>query len=398
MSLIGIAGFLLALSAVYIAEVRGSKRRLVVFVLLFVLHLLATVAYYFVAEASGSDAHFYYYDRYQFFGYSQGLGTPVILNLVQNLRIYFGGSFFEYFLLFQASGFWGLIFVYKTFNEIFGEVCDYQPSWTYLPLFLPGVHYWTVAIGKDAPIFLSVAMSLWACLDLRKRLFPLAFAIALMMAVRPHIAILALGALAFAALFDRRTSLLLKSLLIAAVAAGAVVVATSLETTIRVDVSSAESVSDYMSSRGNIDESSGADRRIVEASLPLKILSLWLRPFFLDAESTMGYIASLENAVLLLMFGFIGLNWRLFRTTFAKVPYIRYSAVLFVALTVLLGAVNYNVGLGLRQKMMAMPCLLAILMTLIAVRIARREQQEELGRAQVRPALPNPQVNYSRGG
>jgi hypothetical protein len=397
MTLVGFAGLLLALSAVYVADIRGSRPRLVVFVLLYVLHALASVAYYFVAEATGSDAHFYYYDRYQFFGYTQGLGTPFILNIVQYLKLYFGGTFFDYFLLFQAAGFWGIIFIYKTFHEIFAEVCEHQPRWSYLTLFLPGLHYWTAAIGKDGPIFLSIAVSIWAALQLRKRLVPLGFAIALMMAVRPHIAILALVALAFAALFDRRTGVLLKGLLLTGVAAGAVVVAMSLEATIRVDVSNAESVSEYMAARSTLDESSGADRNIIEGSLPLKIFTLWLRPFFLDAENMMGYVASLENAALLLMFGMIGWNWRLLRTTFWKVTYIRYSVVLFIALTILLGAVNYNIGLGLRQKMMAMPCLLAILMTLIALRLAQREQRRDAEITGLQPVIPRAQVTFPQG-
>jgi hypothetical protein len=397
MSVIGIAGLLLALAAVYVAEVKGSKRRLVVFVLMFVLHTLASVANYFVSEASGSDAHFYYYDSHQFFGYSEGLGTPFILNIVQYLRMYFGGSFFEYFLLFQAAGFWGLVFIYKTIHEIFAEVSSYQPTWAYLFLFLPGLHFWTGAIGKDALIFMAIAISIWASQHMKKRLFALGLSIALMMAVRPHIAILALASLCFAAFFDRRTGLLLKAALVAGVVAGTVVVAMSLETTIRVDVSSSESVSDYMSARTALDENSGADRAIIEGSLPLKVFTLWFRPFFLDAENSMGYIASLENLVLLLLFGFLAWNWRLLRTTFAKVLYIRYATMLFIALTVLLAAVNYNVGLGLRQKMMAMPCLLIILMTLIAVRSGQREEREEVGGAHLQPVVPGPAITYSQG-
>jgi hypothetical protein len=56
------------------------------------------------------------------------------------------------------------------------------------------------------------------------------------------------------------------------------------------------------------------------------------------------------------------------------------------------------VGLGLRQKMMAMPCLLIILMTLIAVRSARREErEEEIGGAQFQPVVSGPAITYSQG-
>jgi hypothetical protein len=45
----------------------------------------------------------------------------------------------------------------------------------------------------------------------------------------------------------------------------------------------------------------------------------------------------------------------------------------FVLLTLLLAMVNYNVGLGLRQKMMMMPALLVFYASLLAVRAAQRQ-------------------------
>ena len=122
MTFVGFAALILALSAAYVADIRSSRQRLVVFVLLFVMHLLGTVAYYFFAEASGSDAHFYFYDSYRLYGYASGLGTPFILNFVQILKERLGGSFFDYFLLFQAMGFWGLVILTKVFNDIFEEL------------------------------------------------------------------------------------------------------------------------------------------------------------------------------------------------------------------------------------------------------------------------------------
>jgi hypothetical protein len=386
MTFVGFAGLLIGLAAVYIADLKGSRRRISVFASLFVLHALASVAYYFYAEASGSDAHFYYYDSLNFYGYTSGLGTPAILNFVQVLKERLGGTFFDYFMVFQASGFWGIIFIYKCLQEIFDEVGSYQPTWTYLLLFLPGLHFWTGAIGKDAPAFLGIAMSVWAAMHLKQRAFAMGLGLALMMVVRPHVAMLALIALAFAALLDRKTSLLLKSLLLAVVASGAVVVAMSVETTTRVDVSSAESVSQYMEARGSLDESSGADRAIMEGSIAVKLFSLWFRPFFIDAENAMGYIASLENTVLMIMFAILAWHLRIARGAFARVLYIRFASVLFVALTILLAAVSYNIGLGLRQKMMAMPCFIVILASLLAIREAQRSSQLPRG---------DPSVDYS---
>ena len=388
MTLVGVAGLLFALSAAYFADLKGSRQRLVIFVLLFVMHALASSAFYSYALVSGSDAQFYYNDPGRFYGVATGLGTAFILNAVQIMKEQVGGTFFDYFMIFNGMGFWGLVFLTKTFNEIFEELDVPQGPWVYLPLFLPGLHFWTGFIGKDAPLFLAVCLAVWACMQFNKRMVAMGIAVLIMLAIRPHIAVIALVAIGLGALVDSKTKLWIKALLVAGVVLGTGFVVTSLETTYRINVSSAEGVSEFMAGRSSVTEESGADLSIVQANFPIKVLSLWLRPFFIDAENMMGYIASVENAVLLLIFGFVIWHIRLTRRLFKRVLYIRFCVIFFVALTALLAAVNFNVGLGLRQKMMAMPCLLAILATLLAVRSTAKVQQ---------PALPEAQFRARRG-
>jgi hypothetical protein len=310
------------------------------------------------------------------------------------LKTNLGGTFFDYFLVFQAAGFWGVVFLYKAYHEIFAEMEIHQPGWTYLPLFLPGLHFWTGAIGKDAPIFLAMAVSVWAAMRLKSRLLPMGLAVALMLVIRPHIAFLALMALAISALFDRKTGILLKGLFVVGSVAGAIFVVSALQTNHSVDVSNAESVSEYMEARASIDESSGADLAIVQADMAVKVLSLWFRPFFLDAENAMGYIASLENLILLIIVLFIAVHQRLLRSAFKKVLYMRYATIMFVLLSAILAAVNYNVGLGLRQKMMAMPCLLVMLTTLLALRYGRVGQQAPPAEPQWERPMARPPSAY----
>jgi hypothetical protein len=367
MTLIGFAGLVLALAAMYIADIRGSRRRLSVFMLLLALH----------TEASGSDSHFYFYDPLQLYGRETGLGTLFILNMVQTLKENLGGEMLDHYMLFNAIGFWGVAYLFKAVNEIFEEVEAHQPSWVYLPLFLPGIHFWTGAIGKDAPLFFAVSLAVWGSLRFNQRLPALGVAATVMLAVRPHVAIIALMAVAFAALFQRQTKLWIKLALVLAVIGSAGTVASTIQTTYRLDVSSAESIGEFLASRGSINEASGADLSIVEGSLPMKVFSLWLRPFFVDAENAMGYVASAENAVLLAFFLAILWNWRTIVLLAKRVGYIRFCLVFFLALTALLSAVNFNVGLGLRQKMMAMPCLLVLLAALAAVRLSRLAQARE---------------------
>jgi hypothetical protein len=397
MTTFGFVALLLGFSAIYVVDIRSSRARFAAFVMLFALHTVASIAYYFAFEASGSDAHMYYYDRLGVYGNAEGLGTIFVINAVQFIKEKFGGTFIDHFMLFNAIGFWGIAYSFKTFNEIFEDLNAPPPTWLYALLFLPGLHFWTGAVGKDAPLFLAVALSVWATMRLTRRLPAFGIAIAIMLAIRPHIAIIALSAIAIATLVEKRTKWWIKLLLLLGVAAGGAIVASSIETTFRLDVSSADSVSEFLASRGTVSEESGADLSIVQGSLPMKVFSLWLRPFFLDAENMMAYVASLENLAIFVMFVLIGWHFRLTKSLFKNVLYARYSIIFFLALTALLAAVNFNVGLGLRQKMMAMPCLLAIFVSILAVRAAQRAKWQQTALVDYRPALTTPLPLHPRG-
>jgi hypothetical protein len=57
----------------------------------------------------------------------------------------------------------------------------------------------------------------------------------------------------------------------------------------------------------------------------------------------------------------------------------RFAILFFILLVILLALVNYNVGLGLRQKMMTMPALLVFFAAMVAVREARKGQLYDSG-------------------
>jgi hypothetical protein len=74
----------------------------------------------------------------------------------------------------------------------------------------------------------------------------------------------------------------------------------------------------------------------------------------------MGYAASVENLILVYITGYIFFNWKIMFRLSTHVTYMAYCAVSSVILILLLAMVNYNVGLGQRQKMMAVPAILLI--------------------------------------
>jgi len=396
MSLVGIFGLLLALAAVFVADLRRDRRRIAVFALLLVLHTGMCLLYYLFAEATGSDAQFYYYDPGRWRG-ERGLGTLFVINMVQFLRDTLGGTFLDYFLLFRVPGVWGLVLMMRVLQETFAELDERVPTLAYLCLLLPGLHFWTAAIGKDSPLFFASACAVWAARKIEKRYVALGVAIAVALVFRPHIAILIIAAVGGALVLDRHTRFMYKALLIAGVAALAMVGLGDLQSSYRLDFSNPESVAEFVAQRSDVSEESGGSAELVSAGLPVKIASLWVRPLFFDADTLLAYVASAENIAILSIMLFILVNAKTTLGLVNRVLFVRYSALFFMLTTLLLGAVNYNIGLGLRQKMMAMPALLAIFFAVLAVRMAQARQAAALEQIALRaPAQPSATAGRAR--
>ncbi|MEA3009195.1 MAG: hypothetical protein QOJ91_887 [Sphingomonadales bacterium] len=393
MSLIGILGILISIGGFYFARANESRARLILFVLMLLAHVGASIVYFFYAQEFGGDASLYYYDQFGIYGTdTTGLSTIFIINFVQFLKEYFGGSFFDYFLLFQAMGFWGLLFVLRSFDDIHEELAQPQNRYVYLLLFLPGLNFWTSAIGKDAPIALAVAMCTWAVFRLQSRYLAFAAGVVISLLVRPHIALITLVALAATVLVARKTSLLSRVALLVVALAGIASVWGLVEQSFNgLNISNTDSVSEFIETKSSVSEESGGDISIINASFPVRLVSLLFRPFFIDASGALGYVASLENVVLLFIIG--SLVWR-FRTVVSVARaalFARFAILFFMLLVMLLAMVNYNVGLGLRQKMMTMPALLVFFAALVTVRGARKSLLYDSGGSVYAGASPAPQ-------
>ncbi len=62
-------------------------------------------------------------------------------------------------------------------------------------VFLPGLSFWTSALGKDSLIFLGISMVVYAGINFRKRWLCALLGIALTFTIRPHIGLLPIGAM-----------------------------------------------------------------------------------------------------------------------------------------------------------------------------------------------------------
>lgn len=369
--LVALIGLLVGGIAFNFAFASSDRRNRGLYFVIFGVHLIATGVYWALAAQDGYDAQFYYSDPLNWASLPLQSGTIFIIHFVQGLKGVFGGSFFAFFILFQSFGMIGFAFLLRTFDEIAQSLGLPLPHFAMALLFLPGMHLWTVAIGKDAFLFMAVSLSIWGSLRPARRLPGIAVAILVMAMIRPPVAVLVIISLGAALLFDRRLPIGLKAVIGAASAFGLAMVISTAQQQLDIVTLDTQGISEFVERSQNLGLKVGGGADIVGLPYPLKLLSLLFRPFFFDANGVLGLLSSVENLLLVGLFGYMAVQFRTLGKLMQSVFHLSYSVVFATTLFASLALLNYNVGLGLRQKTMGMP---AVLVVIVSIALFRRFQ------------------------
>jgi hypothetical protein len=389
MTLVGVFGILFGLSSVLLAFIHATRLRVAVFAGAYLMHVGMAILYYQFVSGSGGDAWLYYANPYGVTAADLEPGTVFVIYITQLVKVPFGGTYFDFFLLFQAIGFFGIVCLMRIFEEIFENVGLEQPGYIYLLLFIPGLHYWSSAVGKDSLFFFATAVSLWASLRLKERLPAMIVGLLLMLAIRPHIAVVAMAALAVTVVSDRSTSGPVRLLLFVGALIGTAFSVSTVWSTFQIDLTRADAISDHLAGREALVQTEAAGRTMVDLIYPLRVLSLMFRPFFFDAGGALGLVVSLENAALVPIIGMLLWKRKTARALFKAVPFARYALVSSVGVLLVLSLGYYNVGLGIRQKAtMILPGFLVFFVALVAVLRARRESSTPVALSPIDRRVP----------
>ena len=372
MTILGVIGILLSFIGLFFASVRPSQPRAIFAIFLILLHIGASFAYYGYVQSNPSDAFLYYYDALLMRNLDFELGTVFVVKFVHALKSVLGGTFLDYFLLFQVFGIWGVLLVFRTFQEIHDHLGQRPSQLSYAILLFPGLHFWTSALGKDGPIFFAVSLAVWAVIKLRSRIVAFVIAIGIMILIRPHVALVATIALAVAAFFDNRANRLAKTMLLLIALAGASYIALTVKSTFSVDVTSANSISDFFADQQQKAQAQSGGTMVRDASFAVRLFSLLFRPMFIDANGIFALVASVENLLTLILFGFLLWNWKELWWLARRVFFLRFALLFAITMLLLLTLVYYNVGLGSRQKAMIYPALFAFFVSQWAFHRAQR--------------------------
>jgi hypothetical protein len=385
MTLIGVLGILLSLLG--FAWMTGLKdnRRLGLWAVMVIAHLVTTFVYYFYVQSNDADTKLYYYDLYGFVAMDFKVGTLAVVKATQGLKDVLGGTYLDFFLLYQVLGIWGIAFVYRMFEDL-SQILDHPIAPLHYGLLMgPGMYFWTSAIGKDAPMFFACAMAVWCSFAIVRRWPWLALALVVMILIRPHIALVTLAALGLAVVMGRGVSLSLRVVLVGAVAVSGVLLFGTVQSQLGTQESGGGSISNIVEAASVASGDAGIGS-LASQPLPIKLLSLMYRPFFVDADSIFGLVASLQNIGMLVMTIALIRNFRLWVEMFRASFLIRFVTIHAAAVYLLLALMYYNVGLGLRQREMATPAMLVLAVAIMLVALRRRQAALDARQKQGLPA------------
>lgn len=382
--LVGLAGAVISLAALTLNSLRRTTGRVFMSVAMLLLHGAASVAYYTYAKHNGGDAIWYYYDPYNWGHRPFALGTMAVLQFTQYLRHSLGASYTDCYIFYQSIGFCGIMLLMRSFDEIHQKLRVENTTLSLYMLLTPSMYFWTSGIGKDAPLFFAVSLCVWSILSFRRRIPAFGLSIIVMILFRAHIALVVVTALAAAAFFHRGITTGRKIGLLALTSAAAVALAGSVRATVQVNVMDPNSISTFFQQRGDLSVSTTGATAVRNAPIIVRLLSLLFRPFFFDASGIFGVISSIENIGSLLLFAYLILHWRAMKSLARQVFFIEFCIFFAVILITLLTLVYYNVGLGIRERVMIFPPLFCAFIAQWGI-VRSRSPQSRVARA---PSLP----------
>lgn len=339
----------------------GNKRSLV----LYVWHTLFCMTYLWFVLTSGGDAIGYYKRAIDFDVMKFEFGTAAIDYLTTLFVQGLGVSLLGAFLIYNIFGAIGLLLFDACLCAATKDKTRRTRRLANLIVFLPSVSFWSSGIGKDSLSFMAASLALWATLNLGRRAWAMALAVAVMLFVRPHIAGMMVMAAAVASLLESKASIGKRVFLGGvAVAVAAALVPLALKYSGVGEGASSKEVADYIEGRQGQNMEGGGSVDISSMSLPEQLLTYLFRPVIFEARNFTSLASAIENLVLLYLF----IAW--IRSVIRKNEIRQSSNRVFLwtyslMAWVILATTTANLGIAVRQKWMFMPMLIFLFISVI---------------------------------
>jgi len=326
---------------------------------LYFWHTFFCLFYFWYSLNNTADSTSYYLRSLD---YDSGFkfGTVGLHFLVSFFSQVFSLSYGGVFLIFNIIGYIGMLAFGSALQHVTLNSSRFVRRLSIIVLFLPGLSFWSSAIGKDASTFAAAGLATWSALNISRRAPVMAIAILLFLLPRPHMAGILLLAIALAMFFSSGIGIFKKVfLLILVVPLSVLSVQFGLEYAGVGDAADLNDIGDYFEERQGHNMAGGGSVDISGMSVPLRLFTYLFRPLLFDASGLMGLIISFENIFLLLILLASMISLLLKKSSLGRFEMMFFVVFSFISWFVLANT-TANLGISIRQKWMFLPMLLVL--------------------------------------
>lgn len=268
-----------------------------------------------------------------------------------------GLSYFTGTMLYSLIGFIGLTYFYIISIELIPNNPKFKGYYLFpLLFFLPNLHFWSCAVGKDSLLFFCIAIFVYGLMKPIKRAPIIIIGLLLSYLIRPHITFFLLLSFGMAYFVEKKISLFRRILFFGILIGLAIAILPTVLKYSKIEEASLESFNQFSNIKVTLLSSTNTTSAIDISSypFPLKVLTFLYRPFFFDINGIPSIIASFENLLLLL------LSYKVFRNkpfiAFRKSPFIIQGLIYFLIIGTLIFSQSLgNLGIMLRMRNMFLP-------------------------------------------
>lgn len=360
-----ITSLIFVLGYLFIQSFKGklSEENLIMLKKLFLLHILfGTYFCFFVfGDAIG------YWQQSKFMVYSDFVyalteqqGTYFIYALNYFPSNILDLSYFTGTMLYSLIGFIGLTYFYLLAVELIPNNPQFKGYYLFPMLFfLPNLHFWSCAVGKDALLFFCIAIFIYGLMQPLKRSPMIILGLILSYFIRPHITLFMLLGFGLAYFSGKNISVVQRVLFLGAMIGVSIAILPMVMEFAKIEEVSVDSFDEFSVGKAALLSKSytGSAVDISSYPFPIKVFTFLYRPFFFDINGIPALLASFENLILLILSFTVIKNKPL--QTFRNAPFVIQGMVYFLIIGTLAFSQSLgNVGIMIRMRNMFLPGLI----------------------------------------
>jgi hypothetical protein len=269
-------------------------------------------------------------------------------------------SYFTGTMLYSLIGFIGMTYFYVIAVELIPNNPQYKGYYLFpLLFFLPNLHFWSCAVGKDALLFFCIAIYTYGLMLPINRITMIILGLVLSYFIRPHITLFMLLGFGIAYFSGKNISVVQRIFFFGIIIGSIIFILPNVLEFAKIEEASVDSFNSFSESKAALLNRSHTNSAIDISSypFPLKVFTFLYRPFFFDINGIPALLASFENLLLLVLSLTVLKNKPL--QTFRNAPFVIQGMVYFFIIGTLAFSQSLgNVGIMIRMRNMFLPGLI----------------------------------------